>query len=85
MGKKRKDTEGFRFEDALDRLEEITRSLESGELSLDESLAAYEEGIKLRNLCTDYLGQAEKRLQMLQNKDGELRPVDIQEEEASLF
>jgi exodeoxyribonuclease VII small subunit len=85
MTKRRKDTEEFRFEEALNRLEEITRSLESGELSLDESLAAYEEGIKLRNLCTDYLGQAEKRLQMLQKKDGELRPVDVEEEEASLF
>jgi exodeoxyribonuclease VII small subunit len=85
MSKKRKEAEGLRFEEALNRLEEITRLLESGELSLDESLAAYEEGIRLRDLCTSYLSQAEKRLQMLQKKDGDWEAVDIAEEPASLF
>ena len=84
----KKKKEDFRFEEALDRLEEITRSLESGDLSLDESLAAYEEGIRLRNLCSEHLGRAEKRLQVLQKSEGGSRLVDIAEEgedESSLF
>lgn len=76
--KKKKDD--FQFEEALDRLEELTRRLESGDLSLDESLAAYEEGIRLRTLCTEFLGNAEKRLQTLQNSAGATRLVQMDAE-----
>lgn len=86
LPKKKKDE--FQFEEALERLEELTRSLESGDLSLDESLAAYEEGIRLRTLCTEFLGKAEKRLQALQTTAGATRLVNLTEEaddESSLF
>ena len=69
MAKKTKSNKEFSFEDALARLEEITHNLESGELSLDDSLSVYEEGIELRNLCNEYLEKAEKRLKVLQKKE----------------
>ncbi len=84
----RKKKEGFQFEEALNRLEEITRNLESGDLSLDESLSVFEEGIRLRTLCTEYLTRAEKRLQILQKSDNGPRLVDFEaegDEESSLF
>lgn len=74
-------TKDFKFEEALNQLEELTRKLESGQLSLDEALAAYEKGIQLRNQCTEYLAKAEKRLQVLQKKDGQIQAIDLIEEQ----
>jgi exodeoxyribonuclease VII small subunit len=54
------------FEEALDRLEGISRSLESGELGLDDSLAQYEEGIKLARFCQGKLSEAERKIEILQ-------------------
>lgn len=76
------ELQDFKFEEALDKLEELTRKLESGQLRLDEALAAYEKGIQLRNQCTEYLAKAEKRLQVLQKKDGQIQPIDLVEEQS---
>ncbi len=57
--------EGPKFEDALKRLEEIVSRLEKGELALEESLALYEEGIKLSRLCHAKLEEAESRIELL--------------------
>jgi len=53
------------FEEALERLETIVEDLESGSLSLEESLARYEEGVKLSRGLTKTLDQAEKRIERL--------------------
>lgn len=53
------------FEDALERLETIVDELEGGELSLEESLARYEEGIRLSRRLTQALDTAEKRIERL--------------------
>ena len=53
------------FEEALKRLETIVAELESGELTLDESLAKYETGVKMYKLCHELLQRAEERVQML--------------------
>lgn len=53
------------FEASLDKLEEIVRKLEDGELSLDESLKLFEEGIKLSRECKERLDQAESRIEVL--------------------
>lgn len=59
------------FEDALKRLETIVEELESGELSLEESIARYEEGMKLSRRLTQTLDEAEKRIERLvENADG---------------
>ncbi len=62
------------FEDALKRLEEIVKELEKGELSLESSLARYEQGIRLARFCSEKLEQAEKRIELLQvSESGEPR------------
>lgn len=54
------------FEAAMERLEEITRILESGAEGLDESLKLYEEGVSLIRLCTQKLETAEQSVKVLQ-------------------
>jgi exodeoxyribonuclease VII small subunit len=54
-----------RFEDALKQLEGIVARLEKGELSLEDSLALYEQGIGLARLCHAKLEEAEGRIEVL--------------------
>ncbi len=62
------------FEDALKKLEGIVKELEDGDLSLENSLARYEQGVRLARFCNSKLEEAEKRIEMLQtNEDGEPR------------
>jgi exodeoxyribonuclease VII small subunit len=58
------------FEQALERLETIVDELEGGELTLEESLARYEEGIKLSRRLTTQLDEAEKRIERLVESPG---------------
>jgi exodeoxyribonuclease VII small subunit len=53
------------FEAMMTRLEELVARLERGDLSLEDSIQAFEEGIKLVKQCTSVLGEAEKRIQHL--------------------
>ena len=59
------------FEHALERLETIVEELEGGSLSLEESLARYEEGVRLSRRLTQTLDQAEKRIERLVEESGE--------------
>jgi exodeoxyribonuclease VII small subunit len=61
-----------RFEEALDKLEEIVKKMEAGEMTLEESLKAFEEGIKLSRLCAKKLDEADRRVDLLLREDGEL-------------
>lgn len=54
------------FEAAMERLEEISRLLESGAEGLDDSLKLYEEGVSLIRLCTQKLEAAEQSVKVLQ-------------------
>lgn len=60
------------FEDALENLEKITRDLEDGELSLEDSLNKFDQGIKLAKFCEQKLDEAQKKVEILLKKDGEL-------------
>ena len=61
------------FEKSLDELEKLVRDLEQGELSLEQSLAAFERGVKLTRECQSALKSAEQRVeQLVQNRDGSL-------------
>ena len=63
----------IRFEDALSKLESIVGKLESGELSLEESLNAFEEGIRLSRICSKQLDAAERKIEILiKGEDGQL-------------
>lgn len=69
----------IKFEDALKKLEKIVEDLEKGELSLDEALKKYQEGIELSRACTQRLDSAKKKIDLLsKNKKGEfeLKPLD---------
>ncbi len=54
------------FEEALKRLEDIVRALETGERSLDESISLYEEGQRLKALCEARLADARMRIEQIQ-------------------
>lgn len=54
------------FEDAFTRLESVVRRLESGQMSLDQSTALFEEGMHLAKICTEMLNSAELKIQRLQ-------------------
>ena len=53
------------FEESMARLEEIVRTLEGGNATLDESLKLYEEGIALVRVCSAKLDDAEKKIKLL--------------------
>lgn len=57
------------FEAALEELESLVERMESGSLSLDESLAAFERGIRLTRQCQQSLSAAEQRVRVLLEKD----------------
>ena len=64
----------IKFEKALERLENIVNQLEQGELSLDESLKIFEEGVKLSKTCLKMLDDAERKVEILvKDKDGRKR------------
>lgn len=53
------------FEDAITRLQEVTKSMQYSELSLDKALAAYQEGVELLQFCYAKLNAAEQQLRVL--------------------
>ena len=74
-------TEKIKFDEAMTKLESIVERLENGDLSLEESLAIFEEGIKLARLCTKQLDEVERRIEMLiKGEDGELKIVAFAED-----
>ena len=66
------------FEAAMERLEEITRLLESGAEGLDESLKLYEEGVSLIRLCTQKLETAEQSVKVLQMREDGIALADFE-------
>jgi exodeoxyribonuclease VII small subunit len=73
------------FEEALTKLEEAVAQLEQGDaLTLDESLQAFEEGVRLTRLCREKLDVAELRVQQLVEVDGdvfEMAPFEVEDDE----
>ena len=69
----------IKFEETLKKLEKIVEDLEKGNLSLDEALKKYQEGIELSRQCSQRLENAKKKMDVLvKNKKGEfeLKPLD---------
>ncbi len=61
-----------KFEEALKKLEKIVEDLEKGDLSLDEALKKYQEGIELSRTCSSKLENAKKKIDILvKNKKGD--------------
>lgn len=61
------------FEHSLETLEQLVQQMDSGELSLEESLALFEKGIKLIRQCQDQLQTAEQKVQVLLENNDELQ------------
>jgi exodeoxyribonuclease VII small subunit len=76
---KEKATENKTFEQALARLETLVRDLESGNVDLDASLAAFEEGISLVRFCTEKLENAEQRVKVLLSTASGVTETDFKE------
>ena len=69
-----------KFEEALQRLENIVRRMEAGDLSLEESLKAFEEGVRLARFCAKKLDEAERRVDILLKQDEEVVIKPFQDE-----
>jgi exodeoxyribonuclease VII small subunit len=68
------------FDTALEKLEKIVEQLEGGHLTLEESLALFEEGVRLSSLCQKELKKTEGKVQRLVQKlDGDLELVEMGE------
>jgi len=62
------------FENAMKRLEAIVQDLESGDLTLDEAMKKFQEGVKLSRLCSQRLDETEKRVSILmKDEEGKVR------------
>ena len=70
MAQKDRKIEKLNFEEAIRGLEKIVDDLESGELSLEDSIKAFEKGIELSRLCRKKLEKAEDRVKKLLEKSG---------------
>lgn len=69
------------FEDAMERLEEVVKELEDGELTLDASLERFEEGIKLYRYCMKKLEEIENKVEVIMNdQDGDIKRVSLDPE-----
>jgi len=71
-GKKKNDSE-LDLESSLEKLELLVGSLEKGDLSLEDSLKAFEAGITLTRQCQQTLAAAEQKVQLLVEKNGALK------------
>ncbi len=67
------------FEKSLQQLEKIVGRMESGELGLEESLAQFEQGIKLAKACQDTLANAELKVEQLIEENGLQQTVPLED------
>ena len=69
----------MRFEEALQRLEEIVTAMERGEVGIEESIAQYEEATRLAQLCRQVLDRAEQQIKLIrENAQGGVTLVDFE-------
>ena len=76
-----KQQKGYNFEKTLSDLEQLVESMENGDFSLEESLKAFERGIKLTRECQTMLAQAEQKVQALiaNGEEAKLEPFEPEE------
>ena len=70
------------FETALSELESLVEQMEQGDLSLDESLKQFERGVQLTRACQAALKEAEQKVQVLLEKDGQATLEPFQSDES---
>lgn len=73
-----------KFEDSIQQLEDVVSLLEKGDLTLEESLAKYESGIKIYKQCVTLLGGIEKKIQVLTKaEEGEFQTENFSAEDGN--
>jgi exodeoxyribonuclease VII small subunit len=70
------------FEEILNRLNTVVEKLESGDMTLEDSLALFEEGVRLSRLGSVRLDEAERRVERLLNDDGKTATIASPEKES---
>lgn len=71
-----------KFEEALQKLEAIVTQMEEGDLPLEETLKAFEEGVRLARFCTSKLDEAERKVEkLMRDQAGKLQTTSFSEEE----
>lgn len=75
------DTKPFEFEKALKELSKLVESMEQGNISLEDSLKKFEQGVKLTRECQTALKAAEQKVSILLKKNGQdsLEPFEPEE------
>jgi len=76
MEKKEKE---LSFEENLEKLEEIVKNLESGNIPLDDAIDSFNEAMKLAKVCDEKLKNAEEKVNKILNKDGKLEDFEVEE------
>ena len=77
----KKKQASFDFEKALQKLEELVSSMEEGDLTLEDSLQAFEKGIKLTRECQAALKEAEQKGQVLISEKGDTEELEFKDNE----
>ena len=68
------DSQPLKFEEAIEGLEQVVEQLESGDLSLEDALAAFEKGVGLVRYCNQKLSEVEKKVELLvRDSEGRLQ------------
>lgn len=75
----KKDEKEITFEENLEKLEDIVKRLESGEVPLDEAIDKFHEAMKISEVCDKKLKSAEEQISKIVNKDGKLEDFEISE------
>lgn len=71
-----------KFEEALQKLEAIVAQMEEGDLPLEETLKAFEEGVRLARFCANKLDEAERKVEkLMRDQAGKLQTTPFSEEE----
>ena len=76
----RKKTESLTFEQSMQELEAIVHKMEQGELPLEEALQQFERGIQLARLSQQKLKDAEQKVQILMNQNGQANLLDFDQD-----
>ena len=83
MANKKTTEDSISFEEALEKLEQVVRQLEDGQLGLSDSLAQYEEGVRQLKYCHQALATAERKIELLtsvdENGNAKTEPFDGEE------
>ena len=75
------DLENMTFEEAIRELERLVDSLDKGDVSLDEAIAAYDRGSQLKDYCQNKLHEAKMKVETIQSTDN----IDTIPDKSSLF